>query len=755
MTRCLRFPLFVLLLTLTTAAQVTKPDYIKSLGFFTLNGKIYNPDGSEFLMRGVSQPHYWGNETFNLNSISGIAKTHANIVRVVMSNAEWQNQSRTPDKKRALVERYIAAGLIPMVEQHDGTCVESEDILQFITDVWTDPQNVAWLNEYEEYVILNIANEWGPRGHTFADYAAWRDAYKRSIERLRDAGINNMLVIDAPDCGQGPRAMEVYGRELLEFDPQHNVVFSIHMYGMWRTLENAAEVGQPNKESSPWVAEWELQTMLDLGLPIIVGEFSWKESSSVGYDTKRLIAFCQQKGIGWLAWSWNGNSDPLLDMARGWKYDSDADLYPFGDLIINHPFYGLRATSTRSSVFGPPPQRPRVILNAGGTAELPAGSDIELTADASDPDGRITKIVFYNDEQKLGEAAAPPYTLTWKNVPRGRFRLRAAAWDNDGLIGVSPELEITVGRRPLSRRALLVVGDTQLRPGDAAVSERLRLLGHEVQAVKDAEAAADKAQAFDLVLISATCVPTRLKTALRDVPVPVLIWESLLFDDMSMTGNQLNIDYGRIDSAELEVIADHPAASGLNGRVTVYEPADRLTWAIPTEKAAVIAVAGSQKRPVLFVYRRGDQMIDRPAPAARAALFLQDDSAERLTIDGWRLFDGIVDYLVTAGNRVEEKEQPSTVALAQNYPNPFNPETTITFHLPQPASVLLAIYTLEGRTAALLTQGRLPSGTHQVVWNGRTDSGVEAASGVYFYRLYVREDNGAEHTLGGKMTLLR
>ncbi|MDZ7372105.1 MAG: glycoside hydrolase family 5 protein, partial [candidate division KSB1 bacterium] len=152
----------MIVLTEMTTAQVKKPDYIKSRGFFTLNGRIYNADGSEFLMRGVSQNHYWGNESFNLNSINGIAKTHANIVRVVMSNADWQNQSRTPDKKRALVMKYISQGLVPMVEQHDGTCDSSPEMLDFITDIWTDPANVAWLNEFEEYVILNIANEWGP-----------------------------------------------------------------------------------------------------------------------------------------------------------------------------------------------------------------------------------------------------------------------------------------------------------------------------------------------------------------------------------------------------------------------------------------------------------------------------------------------------------------------------------------------------------------------------------------------------------------
>ena len=739
------------------SAQVAKPSYVLSKGFFTLNGKIYNPDGSEFLLRGTSQNHYWGTESYNLNSIDGIAKTHANVVRVVMSNAAWQNQSRTPDKKRALVQKYIAKGLIPMVEQHDGTCDETTGLLDFITDIWTDPANVAWLNEYEAYVILNIANEWGPRDRTDAAYRAWRDAYKASITRIRDAGINNLLVIDSPDCGQGPRAMEVYGRELLDHDPQHNLVFSIHMYGLWRTGENISEVGQPNRDASPWLAEWELQTMLDLGLPVIVGEFSWSEASSVGYDTQRLMAFCHDRSIGWLAWSWNGNSDPLLDMAKGWDYKSDGDLYPFGNLIINHPRYGFRAASTRATVFGAPNRRPIVTLSTAAVEPFDVGSDITLNAEAADPDGQVTRVVFYHGEQKLGEASAPPYSFTWKNVARGRHELYAAAWDDAGQIGASDILELKVGYRPQTRRALLAVGDVALRPGDAAIAERLGMLGYEVQLADDNDVQAEQAQAYDLVLISATCVPTRVKTTLRDLAVPVLIWESQLFDDMSMTGSRLNTDYGREDGVAVAVVGKHPAGAGLSGKIAVYSKPDRVNWALPSASAKIIAVSPTNdQRPVLFIYDRGDQMIDRPAPAGRAAFFLQDDSAALLTIDGWRLFDASVDYLAATDTDVASRdERVSEFALAQNYPNPFNPETTIAFRLAQAAEVQLTVYNLKGQAIAQLTQGHRAAGAHRVIWNGRDDRGADAANGVYLYRLHIQEDAGVRRTLARKMTLLR
>lgn len=744
--------------TAVSTAQVIKPDYVRSKGFFTLNGKIYNPDGSEFIMRGVSQNHYWGTESFNLNSIDGIAKTHANTVRVVMSNADWQNQSRTPDKKRALVQKYIAKGLVPMVEQHDGTCDGSASTLEFITDIWTMPENVEWLNEYEKYVILNIANEWGPGERNDAGWRYWRDAYKNSITQIREAGINTMLVIDSPDCGQGPRAMETYGRELLDFDPQHNVVFSIHMYGMWRTMEKSSEVGQPNKNDQPWLAESELQTMLDLGLPVIVGEFSWSEAESVGYDTQRLITFCGENGIGWLAWAWNGNSDVALDMAKGWKYSSDADLFPFGDLIINHPLYGLRATSNQATVFGTSNHRPVVELVVTAGQPIEAGADITLTANAADADGQVARVVFYHGEQKLGETSTMPYSVLWPKAPRGRHQLYAVAWDNAGQIGASNKVELRIGYREKTQHALLVVGETQLKPGDAAVYERLEMLGFVVQVVDDDEVKIEQAQDQNIILISSTCVPTRVKSTFRDVQTPVVIWENQLFDDMNMTGAKLNTDYGREDADAVIIPANsHPAAGGLTGKIVVYTKSDRVTWALPSENADIIAVSPTNaQRPVLFIYKKGDQMAGLAAPAARAGIFLQDNSAELLTVEGWRLLDAVVDYVSDAVSQVGSSDVEPIVdyELAQNHPNPFNPSTRIEFRLNQEAEVQLDVFNMQGQRVARLAEGSFAAGRHQVMWQGTDQLGKDAANGVYCYRLKVTS-GGERHAQTRKMTLMR
>jgi hypothetical protein len=84
------------------------------------------------------------------------------------------------------------------------------------------------------------------------------------------------------------------------------------------------------------------------------------------------------------------------------------------------------------------------------------------------------------------------------------------------------------------------------------------------------------------------------------------------------------------------------------------------------------------------------------------------------------------------------------------YPNPFNPVTTIEFALRAGAPVELVLYNILGKRVRTLHDGWLPSGTHRVTWDGLTNGGLKAASGVYLYRLRIRD---VAHT--GKMFLMR
>jgi hypothetical protein len=94
---------------------------------------------------------------------------------------------------------------------------------------------------------------------------------------------------------------------------------------------------------------------------------------------------------------------------------------------------------------------------------------------------------------------------------------------------------------------------------------------------------------------------------------------------------------------------------------------------------------------------------------------------------------------------------PSAAAvLRQNVPNPFNPSTRIDFEVAKAGTVDLSVYDVAGRHVATLVHGRLGAGVHQATWNGMTDGGLQAASGVYMYVL--KTEAGQESR---RMVLLR
>ncbi len=78
---------------------------------------------------------------------------------------------------------------------------------------------------------------------------------------------------------------------------------------------------------------------------------------------------------------------------------------------------------------------------------------------------------------------------------------------------------------------------------------------------------------------------------------------------------------------------------------------------------------------------------------------------------------------------------PTVDRLHGCYPNPSTPETRIAFDLTERRFVSLRIYDVQGRLVRTLAAATVPSGRHQVSWDGRDGSGREAANGVYLCRM--------------------
>jgi hypothetical protein len=149
------------------------------------------------------------------------------------------------------------------------------------------------------------------------------------------------------------------------------------------------------------------------------------------------------------------------------------------------------------------------------------------------------------------------------------------------------------------------------------------------------------------VAISATIHSTDINTELRDLPVPVVVWEPWLYDDLGMTGSQEAHECEFVPGSGNVLVKDplHPLAAGLTGTVRLRSEGEPALIGVGTPGPHAAWIATLPGRPLLaavFAYERGAPMVGASAPARRVGLFLYDDTPLRMTDAGWAIFDAAI-----------------------------------------------------------------------------------------------------------------
>ena len=102
-------------------------------------------------------------------------------------------------------------------------------------------------------------------------------------------------------------------------------------------------------------------------------------------------------------------------------------------------------TQFGSCTGGPGNVAPTATLTAPANgAAYTEGQAITLTANASDADGSVAKVEFFDGSTKLGEDTSAPYAYTWSGASVGNHSLTAIATDNLGATGTSAVLSVSV-----------------------------------------------------------------------------------------------------------------------------------------------------------------------------------------------------------------------------------------------------------------------------------------------------------------------
>ena len=94
-------------------------------------------------------------------------------------------------------------------------------------------------------------------------------------------------------------------------------------------------------------------------------------------------------------------------------------------------------------------------------ARFSKGESITISADASDKDGTVSKVEFYNGTSKLGEDTSTPFSFEWKNILEGSYTVTAKAIDNAGGITTSSPVKVEVVGTPNALPAVSLTSPAQ------------------------------------------------------------------------------------------------------------------------------------------------------------------------------------------------------------------------------------------------------------------------------------------------------
>ncbi|WP_331351020.1 cellulase family glycosylhydrolase [Cellvibrio sp. UBA7671] len=320
------FPASVLALSLCSPAALA--------GFSVQGGKLVEGNGVPFVMRGVNHAHVWYKDT-TPQALRDIAATGSNTVRIVLANGTGGLGGRVGGAEVAQVIQWCKDNkLIAVLEVHDATGYgdggNAENPLNTV-NYWLSSDIRSALNNQEDYVIINIANE--PLGNNRA--GEWISLQTQSIQRMRQAGIKHTIMVDAPNWGQDwSNTMRNNATTVFNADSERNTVFSVHMY---ESYGNSSAV------------QSYLQDFKNKNLPVVVGEFG-ADHKGANVDEDAIMAVSQQLGFGYLGWSWSGNNAETksLDIVNNFNVNS---LSSWGNRLINGT-NGIKQTSKLATIFG-------------------------------------------------------------------------------------------------------------------------------------------------------------------------------------------------------------------------------------------------------------------------------------------------------------------------------------------------------------------------------------------------------------------
>jgi mannan endo-1,4-beta-mannosidase len=266
---------------------------------------LFDICGEPVVIRGI--------EDSQRTNIDEIAKAQSNAVRLVyrMDAAELESKLKQATDNKLLVS------LIP---GGDG----------YMDTSWWGREDIkAILMKYQPWLLPHAYGE----GAYTKDPARWLRETKEVISALRGFGYQFPIELLADQWGQQLDTLLDHGREVLDFDPEHNVILGNQMYSIYH----------PDDAT--------IASIIGSGLPIMLGSCSFRDPSNPSqgwYDApldqyKLVWQKTYENQIGSFYWDWG----PSIDgMTTDGHFGSWTDK---GQIIANSGAYSLPKTAKKTT----------------------------------------------------------------------------------------------------------------------------------------------------------------------------------------------------------------------------------------------------------------------------------------------------------------------------------------------------------------------------------------------------------------------
>ncbi len=282
---------------------------------------------------------------------------------------------------------------------------------------------IGWFDEYDVRQAAYWSVFSGGAGHTYGDHNIWQ-FYNHDNPRYNSVSHARTpwrQALGHPGAGQMQHLRRlVEARQMLAMVPDQGLIASGQGSG-------ADYIAASRGEDFAFI-------YLSAGQNVTVnlGRVSGNELRGWWYDTRTGKATHIEKF---------GNNGTRAFDAPGSKNRGNDWVLILDDASKNY----AAPDGTRPPQDAPANQAPVVsVTQPGNNASFTAPASVDLQANASDPDGSVTRVEYFEGNTKLGEATSAPWAFTWRDVGEGNYSVTARATDDKGASATSGAVNISM-----------------------------------------------------------------------------------------------------------------------------------------------------------------------------------------------------------------------------------------------------------------------------------------------------------------------